>query len=106
MEATLSFSFGDSLRGITWAVLASSAQVAAAAVVADTPIDDRDPSIIASLSADTDNLFVCLSARDIRKDLEIVARAYEEENVPKLYRAGANHVVSPNASGAIRMATS
>ena len=61
--------------------------------------------LIASLSADTDNLFVCLTARALRSDLEIVARAYEEETVPKLYRAGANHVVSPNASGAIRMAS-
>lgn len=61
--------------------------------------------LIASLSADTDNLFVCLTARDLRKDIEIVARAFEEENVSKLYRAGANHVVSPNASGAIRMAS-
>jgi voltage-gated potassium channel len=61
--------------------------------------------LIACLSADTENLFVCLTARDLRPDLEIVARAYEEETVPKLYRAGANHVVSPNASGAIRMAS-
>jgi voltage-gated potassium channel len=61
--------------------------------------------LITCLSADTDNLFVCLSARDLRKDIEIVARAYEEETVPKLYRAGADHVVSPNASGAIRMAS-
>jgi len=41
----------------------------------------------------------------LRRELEIVARAYEEETVPKLYRAGANHVVSPTASGAIRMAS-
>ena len=61
--------------------------------------------LIACLSADTDNLFVCLTARDLRDDIEIVARAYEEETVSKLYRAGANHVVSPNASGAIRMAS-
>lgn len=61
--------------------------------------------LITCLSADTDNLFVCLTARDLRKDIEIVARAYEEETVPKLYRAGADHVVSPNASGAIRMAS-
>lgn len=61
--------------------------------------------LIACLSADTDNVFVCLSARDLRKDMEIIARAYEEESVSKLYRAGANHVVSPNASGAIRMAS-
>jgi len=66
---------------------------------------DQARGLIACLSADTDNLFVCLSARDLRSDLEIVARAYEEETVPKLYRAGADHVVSPNASGAIRMAS-
>jgi len=61
--------------------------------------------LITCLSADTDNLFVCLTARDLCPELEIVARAYDEETVPKLYRAGANHVVSPNASGAIRMAS-
>jgi voltage-gated potassium channel len=66
---------------------------------------ERARGLIACLSADTDNLFVCLTARDLNQDLEIVARAYEEENVPKLYRAGADHVVSPNASGAIRMAS-
>jgi voltage-gated potassium channel len=66
---------------------------------------ERARGLISCLSADTDNLFVCLTARDLRKDIEIVARAYEEETVPKLYRAGANHVVSPNASGAIRMAS-
>jgi voltage-gated potassium channel len=61
--------------------------------------------LISCLSADTDNLFVCLTARDLQPNLEIIARAYEEETVPKLYRAGADHVVSPNASGAIRMAS-
>jgi voltage-gated potassium channel len=66
---------------------------------------EKARGLITCLSADTDNLFVCLTARDLRSDLEIVARAYEEETVPKLYRAGANHVVSPNASGAIRMAS-
>jgi voltage-gated potassium channel len=66
---------------------------------------DRARGLIACLSADTDNLFVCLSARDLSANIEIVARAYEEETVPKLYRAGADHVVSPNASGAIRMAS-
>ncbi len=65
----------------------------------------RARGLIACLSADADNLFVCLTARDLRPDLEIVARAYEEGSVAKLYRAGANHVVSPNASGAIRMAS-
>ena len=40
-----------------------------------------------------------------RPDLKIVARAFEEPTIHKLYRAGADHVVSPNQSGAIRMAS-
>lgn len=66
---------------------------------------ERARGLIACLSADTDNLFLCVSARHLSSKMEIVARAYEEQTVPKLYRAGANHVVSPNASGAIRMAS-
>lgn len=61
--------------------------------------------LVTCLSQDTDNLFVCLSARDLAAKLKIVARAYEEETIDKLYRAGADHVVSPNVSSAIRMAS-
>lgn len=65
----------------------------------------RAKGLITCLSADTDNLFVCLSARDLAAKLTIVARAYEEETIDKLYRAGADQVVSPNVSSAIRMAS-
>jgi voltage-gated potassium channel len=61
--------------------------------------------LITCLSQDTDNLFVCLSARDLAAKVKIVARAYEEGAMDKLYRAGADHVVSPNVSSAIRMAS-
>ncbi len=61
--------------------------------------------LVSCLSADTDNLFVCLSARDLAPKLTIIVRAYEEQSTDKLYRAGATHVVSPNVSGAIRMAS-
>ncbi len=61
--------------------------------------------LVTCLSQDTDNLFVCLSARDLAATVKIVARAYEEETMDKLYRAGADHVVSPNVSSAIRMAS-
>lgn len=61
--------------------------------------------LVSCLSADTDNLFVCLSARDLQPNLTIVARAYDEETMQKLYKAGADHVVSPNLTGGIRMAS-
>lgn len=61
--------------------------------------------LVAALSADTDNLFVCLSARDLNPGLTIVARAYDEEGMGKLYKAGADHCVSPNITGGTRMAS-
>ncbi len=60
--------------------------------------------LVTCLSADTDNLFVCLSARDLQPGLTIVARAYEEQTLQKLFVAGADHVVSPNLTGGRRMA--
>ena len=66
---------------------------------------EKAKGLVSCLSADTDNLFVCLSARDLAPKLTIIVRAYEEQTMDKLYRAGATHVVSPNVSGAIRMAS-
>ena len=61
--------------------------------------------LVAALSADTDNLFVCLSSRDLQPGLTIVARAFDEQTMSKLYKAGADHVISPNITGGIRMAS-
>ncbi len=62
-------------------------------------------SLVSALSADADNLFVCLSARHLNPDLLIVARAHEEQSMDKMFRAGADRVVSPNVSSAIQMAS-
>jgi voltage-gated potassium channel len=62
-------------------------------------------ALVASLSADADNLFVCLSARHLSPDLMIVARAHEEQAMDKMLRAGADRVVSPNVSSAVQMAS-
>jgi len=61
--------------------------------------------LLAALSADTDNVFVCLSARDLQPNLTIVARAFDDETTQKLHKAGADHVVSPNVTGGVRMAS-
>ncbi|RMH20308.1 MAG: potassium channel protein [Gemmatimonadetes bacterium] len=65
----------------------------------------RARGLVTCLSAEPDNVFVCLSARDLNQHMTIVARAFEEDTIDKLYRAGADHVVSPNVSGALRMAS-
>ncbi len=65
----------------------------------------RARGLVAALSADTDNLFVCLTARDLQPGLTIVTRAYDQDAMSKLRKAGADHVISPNISGGIRMAS-
>ena len=82
-------------------------------VVGDATLDstlraagiERARALIAALEGDAENLFVTLSARAIVPDLFIVARARQDESVPKLANAGANRVVNPQELGAARMAS-
>lgn len=61
--------------------------------------------LISALFSDKDNLFVVLTARNINPGLRIVSRAIDEGSVPKLYKAGADKVVSTEAIGGLRMAS-
>ncbi|MDS0282434.1 potassium channel family protein [Haloarcula onubensis] len=51
-------------------------------------------TVILALSEDTDTEFATLVIRDLNPDVEIIARAEESENVTKMYRAGADYVLS------------
>lgn len=64
----------------------------------------RAVGLISTVATDAGNVFVTLSARALRPDLAIVARADNDDAVPKLRRAGANQVVSPYAMGGRQMA--
>jgi len=61
-------------------------------------------SLVAVLASDADNVFVTLTARQMHKNLNIVARAEQFSSIPKLRHAGANRVMSPQAIGAERIA--
>src|SRR5205823_2844992 len=62
---------------------------------------DRAAGVLACVDSDAENIFITLTARELRPEITIVARASEEDSEPKLKRAGADRVVSPyRASGA------
>ena len=61
--------------------------------------------IVAALTDDRDNLFVTLSARSLNPGLRIVSKVLGAENEPKMLRAGANAIVSPNRIGGLRLAS-
>ncbi|MGQ0616680.1 MAG: potassium channel family protein [Acidimicrobiia bacterium] len=65
---------------------------------------ERAQALIAALSNDPENLYVTLTARGLRSDLFIVARARFEDAEPKLVQAGADRVVNPQRIGGARMA--
>jgi voltage-gated potassium channel len=66
---------------------------------------ERARALVAALADDADNVYATLSARALRPDLVIIARARSEESMPKLYRAGADEVVNPQLIGGRRMAS-
>ena len=66
---------------------------------------ERAHALVAALSGDAENLFVTLSGRAINAALFIVARARQEDSVPKLSQAGADRVVNPQELGGARIAS-
>ncbi len=66
----------------------------------------RDASaVIATLPKDSDNVFVVLTSRELKKDLTIISRASNESSEKKLRIAGANNVIMPERVGGAHMAT-
>jgi voltage-gated potassium channel len=82
------------------------------ALVGDVTDDDvlrraglmRARALVAAINTDAENVYVTLSARALRPDMVIVARARTEDSESKLLRAGATRVVNPQRIGGQRIA--
>lgn len=59
--------------------------------------------LVSTLNSDASNVYVVLTARELNPDLQIIARAGEEDAEKKLIRAGASRVISPYRIGGMRM---
>jgi voltage-gated potassium channel len=62
---------------------------------------DKSLGMIVTTGSDVDNLFIVLTTRELYKDSWIISRASKKENVNRLKHAGANKVISPEASGGV-----
>jgi voltage-gated potassium channel len=65
---------------------------------------ERARALIACADSDAENVFITLTARELRPDMTVVARASGDEAEQKLRRAGAQRVVSPYKSSGSEMA--
>jgi voltage-gated potassium channel len=65
---------------------------------------ERARSIVACADSDANNVFITLTARELRADIPIVARAAISDTEKKLKRAGADRVISPYKASGTEMA--
>ncbi len=64
----------------------------------------RASAVIACVDSDAENIFITLSARELRSEILIIARASAEDSEKKLLRAGADRVISPYKTTGTEMA--
>jgi voltage-gated potassium channel len=65
---------------------------------------DRARGLVAVVGTDAENVYAVLTARVMRPDLFIIARAESDDAGQKMLRAGANRVLAPYDIGALQMA--
>jgi voltage-gated potassium channel len=65
---------------------------------------ERAQGVIACVDSDAENIFITLTARELRSDIMIIARASAEDSEKKLLRAGADRVISPYKTSGSEMA--
>jgi voltage-gated potassium channel len=65
---------------------------------------ERARGVIACVDSDAENIFIALTARELRADIMIIARASAEDSEKKLVRAGADRVISPYKTSGSEMA--
>lgn len=66
---------------------------------------ERARGLVVAAASDAENVFIVLTARSLRTDLLIIARANYDESESKLLRAGANRVILPYTITGRRMVT-
>ena len=65
---------------------------------------ERAKGLVCAVDSDAENVYITLVARSMNPNIDIVARAGEAASADRLYRAGANRVVSPYVTSGRRMA--
>ncbi len=65
---------------------------------------ERARALVVTLPGDADNVFITLTARNLNRQLQIIARAEHRSTEKKLIQAGADRVVLPSTAAALRMA--
>jgi voltage-gated potassium channel len=108
-------------RGIPFVIVESNHEAIERALAADHPVVDGDATsdavlrqaqieraqgLLAASDSDANNTFIVLTAKALRPELFVVARAARHESEPRMIRAGADRTISPYVMAGRRMALS
>ena len=106
-------------RGVTFVVIEAQPDIVQTLLDEDVPVIEGDATyeetlraagierargLVAAVNTDADNVLIVLTAKEINPSLTVVARAAVAESERKLYRAGADRVVTPYTIGGRRIA--
>jgi voltage-gated potassium channel len=73
----------------------------------DSVLDDANlksaKALVTALPSDAENVFITLTARNLRPDIQIISKSEQESSCRKLRQAGANKIVMPHRVGAQQM---
>lgn len=64
----------------------------------------RAKRIISALNTDSSNVFLTLTAKELNPGIAVATRAYDEETIGKLHRAGADIIVMPEIIAGLELA--
>jgi voltage-gated potassium channel len=67
---------------------------------------ERASGLVSTLPSDADNLFLCITAKELNRDLKIVTRASSKEAAKRLYSIGVKKAVMVEEIGGRRLAKS
>jgi voltage-gated potassium channel len=67
---------------------------------------ERARGLVSLVASDAENVFICLTARAMQPELQIIARCLEDRSEAKLRRAGANKVFAPYQIGGLQISQS
>jgi voltage-gated potassium channel len=65
---------------------------------------ERARGLVAVVGTDAENVYTVLTARVMKPELFVIARAESEDSISKLKKAGADRVISPYRIGAVQIA--
>lgn len=106
-------------RGVPFVVVESNVELVQELIEQDVNVVEGDATLdetlltagiewarglVAAVDTDADNVLIVLSAKELNPGTFVVARAALEESESKLYRAGADRVVTPYTIGGRRIA--